>query len=466
MELLKAFVLIYCLMQVDENSCESLNFNTEENSLCLAIEGLPQISRFTVGSTVDFVLASSDSKVKKFLACFEPLLKSKNFAITISFLKQGKIARSQNQRNKNFVVIIVDSEITLKTVLSTLSNDQFNYHGFILIIVTQKSNQEFDLIFDFVWRRFMYNVNIVVENDISVGIFTFFPFSPKKCHDTKSHKINEFKSGNWTSKTFFPEKLRNFHGCKLKAACYEYGPSALRTLQSDGTVIINGSDVEILNGLAEILQINLEIDIVTGDGSWGQVWENGSAIGAFKSIIDREIDICGNFYYLSELRSEFMQFTRAYYSLEMVLMIPFGPPHTPLEKLLRPYEPPVWIAFACFVASTFLAVLIIKLHSRKAQVLFFDRNINSPIMEMLVIIFGGSQHALPRKSISRIFLMSFAMFCLVVRSIYTGSLYKFLQSDGHKKDYQTIDELMAENFNFHMDPGIEHMMEYTKFYKR
>lgn len=41
-----------------------------------------------------------------------------------------------------------------------------------------------------------------------------------------------------------------------------------------------------------------------------------------------------------------------------------------------------------------------------------------------------------------------------------------LQSDGHKKDYETIDSLIDEGFGFYMDPGIEDMMKYARFYKR
>lgn len=41
-----------------------------------------------------------------------------------------------------------------------------------------------------------------------------------------------------------------------------------------------------------------------------------------------------------------------------------------------------------------------------------------------------------------------------------------LQSDGHKKDYETIDSLIDEGFGFYMDPGIEDMMKAARFYKR
>lgn len=159
-----------------------------------------------------------------------------------------------------------------------------------------------------------------------------------------------------------------------------------------------------------------------------------------------------------------MQFSSAYYSLDMMLMIPRGAPYTPLEKLLRPFKFSVWMILAISFVVVFVAVFVIKRFPKRTQTLFFDRNINSPFMEMLVIIFGGSQHALPSTNFTRILLMTFAIYCFVFRAIYTGSLFKFLQSDGHKKDFETLDQLLDAGFTFYMDPGVEHMLLFTKFY--
>lgn len=131
--------------------------------------------------------------------------------------------------------------------------------------------------------------------------------------------------------------------------------------------------------------------------------------GAFRMVIDKEFDIVGSFYYLSELRSNVMQFSNGYFGLTMLLMIPSGAPYSPLEKLLRPFGLRVWVFLGSFIFILFTAVLVIKTCSKGMQLLFFDRNINSPLMEMVVIIFGGSQHVLPLRSFSRILLMSFAI---------------------------------------------------------
>lgn len=106
----------------------------------------------------------------------------------------------------------------------------------------------------------MANVNILVEMKNSVSMFTFYPFSSNvSCHDTKAVKINQFNNGHWMNSRMFEPKLNNFYKCKLKAACYSYGPSAQKTYLPNGTAVLSGSDVDILNEIAKLLNAELEI---------------------------------------------------------------------------------------------------------------------------------------------------------------------------------------------------------------
>lgn len=430
MELLKLSwisIFIYCHFGLFLN-CEFLEILRKNSLMCNSLDKFIEIVRVPKMTTFDIISQINNEQTEKALDCVKELIIKNNFAFTtVTNIQQVK-SSSSVERKRSHVVIILDSKESLKAILQKMTPNSYNYHGHYLIILTQKSIEDFDSWFDFFWRSFIYNVNILIEINESVEMFTFYPFARgKMCHDTKSVKINEYTNGTWANKSFFPPKLKNFHQCRLKAACYEFGPSALRTIQINGSISLNGSDVEILKGLAEVLNFDLEINILTNLGSWGQVWENGSAVGAFKSIIDGETDIIANFYYLTDLRSRYMQFTRAYYSLSLMMMIPKSAPLTPLQKLFRPFKPRVWIFFCGLFFAALIAVAIIKCRSKSVQLLFFDRNIYSPVIEMLVILFGGSQHALPKKNFSRLLLMSFALFCFVFRTIYTGSLYKFLQ---------------------------------------
>lgn len=428
MELIKltqAFIFLLLLWRwVNGNSLMGLE---ESSVMCEAFEALGGIVTYPNTATVDVISSSSSSSSRNEIKCLTEWVMKKDFVMTTSHNHLPIQPISINKWKKKNVAIILDGLKSLKLVLQNMTSEVFNFHGRFLIILTQNT-VELDLMFELFWRRFIYNVNIMAEDNGSVTMYTFFPFTnSSECHKSKPVKINSFVNGSWSSQSFFIPKLRNFHKCPLKAACYQYGPSAQQTIHSDGSMSLNGSDIEILKGLAKILNAKLEVELLTAIGSWGQIWENGSASGAFKSIINGDVDICANFYYLSELRSKFMQFTSAYYSLSLMMMIPRGAPYSALQMLLRPFKPTVWIYFTVFILMTFVAVAAIKRRARNVQFIFFDRNINSPIVGMVVIILGGSQSILPRRNFSRLLMMSFVLFCFVLRTSYEGSIFKFLQ---------------------------------------
>lgn len=421
---------IFHLLLSSSVSGNSLIGREKSSLICEAFEALGSISTYPKTATIDVISHFSSSSSFDESKCLINWVMKKNYVMTTSHNNNYLPIHSNSTRawKKKNVAIALDSPDLLAVVLEKMSNEVFNFHGRYLIILTQKSTAALDSLFELLWRRFIYNVNIMTEASDSVEMFTFFPFTNSgECHKSRPVKINTFVNGSWANRSFFIPKLRNFHQCPLKAVCYQYGPSALETIHPNGSISMNGSDVEILNGLAEILNANLEIELLTSVGSWGQVWENGSASGAFKSIVEGKADICANFYYLTELRSRFMQFTAAYYSLSLMMMIPRGARFTALQMLLRPFKLTVWIYFCVFILTTFATVAVIKCKARSTQFLFFDRNINSPIVGMIVIMLGGSQNILPKRNFSRLLMMSFVIFCFVVRSSYEGSIFKFLQ---------------------------------------
>lgn len=423
MELIKAFFFLLLVIF----NYEAFKINVESSLTCEALLNLPKSIRLPKMSTIDVFTFVKSEKLSEAFECFKLLIFQSDFAFTFyNGLKQTP-QKFYNDRKKQYVGVSVDSALSLSKSLEIMAADHYNQHGLYLIILTTNSTNELNKMFDSLWRSFVYNVNILMQINNSVKMFTFFPFNRDKCHETKPVEINEYKNGKWKTNNFFPSKLRNFYKCRLKASCYEYGPSCQKTIDAKGNVSLSGSDAELLTTLSKVLNASVDIEITTEIGSWGQVWENGSASGAFERIMNGEIDICANFYFLTELRSKFLQFTRAYFSVSLLMMIPKGVQLTAFQKLFRPFQLSAWIFFTGFLFIAFVSVLIIRCRSRKTQLLFFDRNINAPMMEMLVILFGSSQHILPRKSFSRLLLMSFAMYCFVVRTIYTGSLFKFLQ---------------------------------------
>lgn len=147
-------------------------------------------------------------------------------------------------------------------------------------------------------------------------------------------------------------------------------------------------------------------------------------------------------------------------------MIPPGESLTPFEKLFRPFQQTVWIFLFITLLTGAVVIFIFNFSKKSSKALVFGDDIRTPYLNMLIGIVGGSQHVLPKKSFSRSLLMMFLLFCLVQRSIYQGSLYIFLQSDGRNPDVATIDEMIEKNFDFYVRETLEHNIKHMSFYQR
>lgn len=388
--------------------------------------------------TINFITNKNNSlESKGLMKTLECLVSDNLFAITLSnpLTKTSSLFISKGKESQN--VIILDSKKDLKTILGNMTNIDYNNHEYYLIVISGNTTNDSDMdsMFELLWQYFIYNVNILVHDHrraqgyhSSMKIFTFFPFSAeRKCHDTKSVKINEFKDNKWSSDLAYPPKLESFYNCQVKAVCQEFGVTGIRTVHQNGSVSLSGIDVEILRSVTKALNIELDLQMQEYKEARGQIFNNGTSTGAFNQIITGKVAIAANFNYLTEHRSKFMQFSQSYDSVSMILIIPRGALYTPLETLFRAFKLCAWVILCTFMLAVFIIIAIIKLQSRRVQILFFDRNINSPFMEVLAILFGIAQHALPSKSFSRLLLTSFAIFCFIFRTVYIGSMFKFLQ---------------------------------------
>lgn len=458
-------IIIILTIKIHQVQCRTIaEVDNKESILCVSLNEI--ITSLASIATIDII--AHPHEVLKFdtLNCIKMLLEhnNNNHTYTINAINSGRM--------KSFVIFIVDTFGDIIDLIGkVIMLNKFDVSGKYLIVMRNIRRDRLEMIFSSLWRQhYIYNVNILALDEIDnvVRMFTFYPFSNDNCSNTNPININEFnnKTKKWTQGTVFPSKLRDFHNCPINAIVCDYGPSAQETIYPNGTKLINGSDVEIFQGIASALNAKLSLKMLTESGAWGQVFENGTTTGSFELLKNGSAEIAANLYYLMELRSRFFQFSHAYYSIKMVLIVPERPQFTALQKLSRPFSLHLWIYSTIVILCCFIAVYIIKKQSKSIQLLFLDKNINAPALQLLVVLFGSSQHVLPRNDFSRMLLMSFIFFTFVLRSLYVGSLYKFLQSDGRLRDFQTIDELIENDFKFVIDPTVDDMVKHQKFYSR
>lgn len=269
--LVRVFLLLVITFQ--SALCLQIEFKDRKDLICLATENVDDFVTFSNAITIDFLSEHNSTNVRKTLDCMKSIFESN--IVTISSQQALKAStKFKEKRKKDFVLIAFQSVAGLLKIIETITPNKFNIHGYFLFIATSNltAKNDLDTVFRQLWKKYIYNVNIMVDIAESVSMFTFFPFSQnKRCHNTEAELINQFIDGRWTNSSVFPPKLINFHKCKLRAGTHDYNPSAIANFHPNGSIFYTGSDVAILNGLAERLNFELSIEMSTEFGGWGQV---------------------------------------------------------------------------------------------------------------------------------------------------------------------------------------------------
>jgi len=123
----------------------------------------------------------------------------------------------------------------------------------------------------------------------------------------------------------------------------------------------------------------------------------------------------------------------------------------------------VLTTFACGLTFMF----IVQKFGNKfcKQIIFGDDN-RAPYLKMMNVFFGGSLHVLPQRSTPRILLSTFILYCIVIRTVYQGFLFTFLQSDDRQSPVMTMDDVLDRHFDVYMYPVYVEHSKHLKFFSR
>lgn len=372
------------------------------------------------------------------------------------------------RRPKKCNLFMIETFEDFLAVMEFISPQKFQMSGVYLIVLISGKISEIEQVFTILWKHQIVNVNIFYERkDRRVAVVSYSPFSSIKCDVTKSVFVNEFVSGNflYDVSQAYPDKLRNLYGCPIRVATSNNSvPYIFADKLANGSYNLHGRDINLITSLAEVLNFRINYVYV---GDEGVLNENGTANGPFAMLLEGRADLIIADYWLKINRLKFIDYTAPYISQQVAFVIPPGSELSSFEKFAKPLDLYTWCCLTLFVGAAVFVIYIVGKGSTKLQDFIFGYGIKKPYMNILVAIFGGSQKRIPHRNFARSLLMMFLMFCLVMRTLYTGSLYRFLQSKGYHREAQSIAEMIEKDFKFYTAPSIIDLVEgHARIYQR
>ena len=369
------------------------------------------------------------------------------------------------EKRENVIFMLENCE-NFDTINEILNNQNVHFGGLFLVVCKNIQVGQLNNFFEQVWKKFIPNVIVLTAVENRVALMTFIPFNSKRCFDFSPKESNWFFDNRWKRSEFFPEKLRNFNNCPLRITTFEYASAVIVEKHENGSYKFSGTDIEILNGLSQALKFKIDLNFLPDYGSWGEIFPNGSATKSHKILVDNQTDAVIGWLFLSYFKTKFVSNSQFYSMIPVVMIIPPGRHLTSLEKLLIPFRVEVWCFLALTVATAVLVILLVKYRIKSLKTFIIGKEIKSPVTELLVAVFGGSSHSLPRKSFPRYLFAIFLLFCLVFRTLYQSGLFQFMQSNKKVKEAETIDELLEQKFTIYSYEAAKESLTEMKFFNR
>ena len=148
--------------------------------------------------------------------------------------------------------------------------------------------------------------------------------------------------------------------------------------------------------------------------------------------------------------SRFHSIPSYYHSHDTIVL--FSPPeiYSNWEKLFLPFDFPFWICLVFTLIFAILIIVIIKFYY-SVRTFVIGIHVQNPTYNFFGSFFGITQRRLPRENSARILLISFVMFCLVVRTAYQGeeSVNHWCSEGDHLQQFWVAKIQGQNTFNFY-----------------
>lgn len=265
--------------------------------------------------------------------------------------------------------------------------------------------------------RSYHDLSIVQSSkDKSLLLFRNVLFQPHSCIPTWK-VVSRFngKSMKWKSPECMLEKYKTFFNCSLKYNIINSSPA------------FSHYNWEMLKMFALRHQITLERN------RGGKMYEIYAAHDPLLPIGDR---------------TKNLHPTVPIFHDHMVFFVTRGAPYSSYERLILAFDLTTWLLIIIAFVIAFFVIFLVEFLSlqfsfKRAKFLIFEEA-NSPSLNVLEIFFGYGLIKIPNQNFTRILIILFTIYCLIIRTAYQGKMFEFLYSNIRHQTVETIAELFEK----------------------
>ncbi|XP_062539198.1 uncharacterized protein LOC134207507 [Armigeres subalbatus] len=331
------------------------------------------------------------------------------------------------------------------TFIYLMDWDQYDLYGYYLFILNEATNLQVLNAFDIIWQLKLLRVLIIVFNGDQPELFNYSPYTAHTCGKPMVHRFDPYNSSQ-----LFVARLEDFSGCQIILGTFETPPFI--HFQEDNS--INGFEGDLVNTLAEKLNFRLVIVTPPDDAQWGDPRPNGST-GLMKLLQDETVHFGIGCLGIMTQRNEILQPGRPHYNSRVLFAVPEGRPLNSFEKLFQPFDRTVWMTEGMLIGITISVVLMLKFAPDSVRDFIYGANNRTPFLNAINIFYTGGLCRTPKRNFARTLLILWVLHCFVMRTVYQGLLFKYLQVASNHRPIDTIDNIERSALFYHINKNAE-----------
>ncbi|XP_039430296.1 uncharacterized protein LOC120413502 isoform X1 [Culex pipiens pallens] len=356
-----------------------------------------------------------------------------------------------SQRPCFYNLLLIDGYLAFQTVIKQIDPDRNEFGGRFLFVMTSADRVEkvtLHSMFSTLWSNNIVNVLVITKQYGEILMYSYFPYSADHCEYTEPVLVDRWDSG-WDNINLFPNKLENLYGCPMRIASFDYPPFTMIARNScSGELRLIGYEGFLIDTIARKFNFSVELVVPEGNPQWGVIENNTALSGAFKMIVNLEVNLSVGGYSVREERVALMEPSVTYHVVSLMLAVPPGRPYTAFEKLFRPFTLITWLMIALYLLLGCLCIVVLRFYPNSIRNFTYGRRTGSPLINMLNSFFGGALVRTPARNFARTLLFMWMYYSFVMRSLYTGSLYEFLQQNKTFSHISSIEHLESEGIPY------------------
>ncbi|XP_041765201.1 uncharacterized protein LOC121589966 [Anopheles merus] len=396
----------------------------------------------------------------------------------------GGLDQSHHQQLRLLNLLLVTDCAEFEHVVADLTDELYDYSGLYTVLLVGASSKRQHLetagiILRTLWALYIVNVVVLIgdgrqqqadgddDDDDDVRLYTYFPYGEDYCERALPVVWNVYERGVGfvhREHSPFPPKLDNFYHCPLAVVTFPVYPfiipsammanlwpgHAERTEQEEEEEL-KGIEAMVLRTLRQRLNFRLQLMNVDPP-DWGTAGPRDQATGASAYIRHLRANLTIGYWATTLHRNRYMASSFAYYTSQLVLAVPPGAPYTSLELLRCPLAKPIWTFLLCSLAAGLVVIGWLRwAGSPTARHFVLGHNAPSRAWPaMIAVLLGAGLSRAPRGSFARALLLCWLAGTLVLRSAYTGSMIRFLQSDRNHTVPANLPALLDAGYQLYM----------------